>query len=1657
MSPILLYDSSQGPESILLHLDAAHACKLFDSSQGPESILSHLDAAHACKFVAFADVLHPRQSTHFDTILFREVTIPLDGSVFGSRVIRHDHELFCAPSALSRLMDKNLEAVFASPFARSCLYGGTISTTPELSALIDSGANVHILSWDAAMTLFQSFGKSSLTVVGVNGSATPADVSGVLTITVRGPTGSLYSFNIGEAHGMRQCPMNLLSLSLLIDIGCVFHFDKVDCWMECPHTAQDGGPRVRIPLERVDGLFKLPIYKSSPASPPCTRASFLTIDNDGNEFHTPIVHDLIDSAMLHEHEADLSMHSMSIEGTSFMAGDLDLWHRRMRHVDKSTLKRIHQQGLIDGFHIRGNNNAACGCDSCNQAKIIAQRSERYRRYPSPAKSIGEHVSSDVKSLPFSSFLGYRYVVNFVDHFSGLGMCYCMTNKSEVTAMFKVYCATLHHHGFRVKNLHSDRGSEYFANSSKDDTLAALDRYCASCTPIILHTVTPVESHEFVAESWFHDHFRAAEVMLWEARLSPAFWADAVLYSQYVYNRMPNSKTGPSTPWEMLTGTRARWDKLRVFGSDVYQLIPNDKLRKVPGIVKGRKVIFVGFRSDMQGYKVFDPETREYRVVDNCYFYEGMSHRIDALRSFDKRRDLMNRGLPQPVQIDDWDDVGATTVRNIYSNSDIRSKYAPDIEASGHTLATGASTLTTPASQSLNRSSHDLPIPSVLRSVCPSPDIPVASDTNIWGAGPHFISHPQHISSGSRGVASVGPNAQVPTSQPVGLPISTLTDAAHPVADVWGDHDSYLIPPQQSRSALRGETPKLGPRSDPAGGDISSDSTRSPPDGPYFDKNNNSISSAILRTEVTSSPTLEAPSRTNDLPYPILPFLSNSEEILTPPIPIQLPPRLEIRPVPEMRTTPNDRRARDILHSAENLRPLRLFPIGKAAKFEPQDDHFCRYARTHHLPVLYKPNAKKTGSISHVNYQRYSQASTLQEAIDLGASWADIKWDYAHGFIMFPTHESLLPGHVFNVIDAAGSPTTRHIYDLVALHTTPSHAVDHELTIALSGRLPEGTYVFNDLIKNTYAQILLPEELDNKARADRFSDYQFCKVMNAQSRVNIDFSLSAEPLRWEDTLPAVCSESEQWREAMNDEIWSMNKFGVYKKLPRSAAGTRQVLGCKWIYKRKTNEFGEVHKFRARLVAQGFRQKEYDSYDPDKTYSPVVSKDTLRLFLSISAAEDLIIYQADVKAAFLQAPLDEKIFMRAPPGYDERDPVTNDPMVWELSRAIYGLKQSSHSFWNALSQHLKDNGFEAMMGDPCLFRKEMPGGGVILVATYVDDLSFAVSKKEYGPDFMKMLRTRFEVDEGEGAPIKWLLGIAIVQDILKGTVRLNMETAITKFALGVLTPEEIVKSMDVTTPMCSTSQLPKLEERQVSESDFDYLSVVGSLLHIANCVRCDISQAVGVLSRHSLKPGKAHVRALRRVVMYLYNTRSLGITYLKQIEGSLHNTPVMHEGAKHPLDNGSNLLQTFADSDYAGDLSRRSTHGSVIIMNGGPIAWNSTLGKTVATSTCEAEINAAVVAAKEAVHINKLLFDLKVIEKRPLQIAEDNAACIAQANNGIRHVRNAKHYEVKLAFLQQLVADEVIQFVYCPTNHQVADFFTKPLAEDKFIRFRKSLLS
>ena len=82
--------------------------------------------------------------------------------------------------------------------------------------------------------------------------------------------------------------------------------------------------------------------------------------------------------------------------------------------------------------------------------------------PRRATCIGHTVSTDVNVLPFVSFQGYRYCVNFVDHYSGLGFCYFMRHKNEVTAKLLTYISEMARFGIKISNLQSDRGSKYCA-------------------------------------------------------------------------------------------------------------------------------------------------------------------------------------------------------------------------------------------------------------------------------------------------------------------------------------------------------------------------------------------------------------------------------------------------------------------------------------------------------------------------------------------------------------------------------------------------------------------------------------------------------------------------------------------------------------------------------------------------------------------------------------------------------------------------------------------------------------------------------------------------------------------------------------------------------------------------------------------------------------------------------------------------------------------------------------------------------------------------------------------------------------------------------------------------------------------------------------------
>ncbi|GKC02274.1 zinc finger, CCHC-type containing protein [Tanacetum coccineum] len=119
-------------------------------------------------------------------------------------------------------------------------------------------------------------------------------------------------------------------------------------------------------------------------------------------------------------------------------------------------------------------------------------------------------------------------------------------------------------------------------------------------------------------------------------------------------------------------------------------------------------------------------------------------------------------------------------------------------------------------------------------------------------------------------------------------------------------------------------------------------------------------------------------------------------------------------------------------------------------------------------------------------------------------------------------------------------------------------------------------------------------------------------------------------------------SRDQKEAIDDEIGSFmeNNTWVLYNLPPIC----KPLCCKWIFKRKKKVDGTIDKFKARLVIQGFKQKEGIGYFD--TYAPVARITTIRLLLALAAIHNLVIHQLDVKTTFLNGDLDEKVYMKQP---------------------------------------------------------------------------------------------------------------------------------------------------------------------------------------------------------------------------------------------------------------------------------------------------------------------------------------------------------------------------------------------------------------------------
>ncbi|GJZ46682.1 zinc finger, CCHC-type containing protein [Tanacetum coccineum] len=285
--------------------------------------------------------------------------------------------------------------------------------------------------------------------------------------------------------------------------------------------------------------------------------------------------------------------------------------------------------------------------------------------------------------------------------------------------------------------------------------------------------------------------------------------------------------------------------------------------------------------------------------------------------------------------------------------------------------------------------------------------------------------------------------------------------------------------------------------------------------------------------------------------------------------------------------------------------------------------------------------------------------------------------------------------------------------------------------------------------------------------------------------------------------------EPHREAIDDEIGSImeNNTWVLSDLPPGC----KPLGCKWIFKRKMKVDGTIDKFKARLVIQGFRQKERINYID--TYAPVARITTIRLLLALAAIHNLVIYQMDVKTAFLNGDLEEEVYMKQPKGFVMP---SNEPKVCKLVKSLYGLKQAPKQWHQKFDEVVLSSGFLLNHSDKYVYRKFDDSGKGVIICLYVDDMLIFGTDQNQVDKTKKFLSSKFSMkDMGEA-------------DVILEKLKPNTG-----------------KPMD----------------------QLEYSRAIGCLMYAMTSTRPDIAYAIGRLSRFTSNPSRHHWHAITRVFKYL----------------------------------------------------------------------------------------------------------------------------------------------------------------------------------------------
>ncbi|GKA89020.1 putative ribonuclease H-like domain-containing protein, partial [Tanacetum coccineum] len=260
-----------------------------------------------------------------------------------------------------------------------------------------------------------------------------------------------------------------------------------------------------------------------------------------------------------------------------------------------------------------------------------------------------------------------------------------------------------------------------------------------------------------------------------------------------------------------------------------------------------------------------------------------------------------------------------------------------------------------------------------------------------------------------------------------------------------------------------------------------------------------------------------------------------------------------------------------------------------------------------------------------------------------------------------------------------------------------------------------------------------------------------------------------------------------------------------------------VGTKWVFRNKKDERGIVIKNKARLVAQGHTQEE--GIDYDEVFALVARIEASMLFLAYASFKDFVVYQMDVKSAFLYGKIEEEVYVCQAPGFEDPD---FPDKVYKVEKALYGLHQAPRAWYETLSTYLLDNGFQRGKIDKTLFiRKDK--GDILLVQVYVDNIIFGSIKKSLCTEFEKMMHKKFQMSFMGELTFFSRLQVKQVEDGIFISQYKYVTEILKKFGF----PDVKTASTQMET------QKPLLKDKDGEEVDVHlYRSMIGSLMYLTS---------------------------------------------------------------------------------------------------------------------------------------------------------------------------------------------------------------------------------